>query len=126
MSSQPDEVRNLYLKRDLFAPRETEEEEPLAKLVRSSMNHPHSSNGYGREIVSPVPRRKQARPRRRSGDSVTTTPPSAELFKSLLMSSSTPSPPVQDAPEDLSVKKPSCSSPTLQVLGKDSYLSLAR
>lgn len=101
---------------------------PVLKLARYnispavpsllSLHHHHNgyaSNAYGDQLTSPIPRRKQARPRRRSGDSSSSPPSSSSLmamehhrhFQSMFRS--TPSP-VQDMPEDLSVKK---SSPPL-------------
>ena len=101
---------------------------PVLKLARYaisptvpsllSLHHHHHNNSYNssshhlygdsHQMTSPIPRRKQARPRRRSGDS-SSSPPAVEQQHGKFNFGSTPSP-VQDMPEDLSIKK---SSPSL-------------
>lgn len=103
---------------------------PVLKLARYAISptvpsllslHHHHHNGYtnhhmyadSHPMTSPIPRRKQARPRRRSGDSSSSPPSSAADHHGNYRS--TPSP-VQDMPEDLSVKKSSPSLVSLNIL----------
>jgi len=94
----------------------------ISPTVPSLLSLHHHHNGYmnsnhlyadSHQMTSPIPRRKQARPRRRSGDSSSSPPSSAADHHGNFRS--TPSP-VQDMPEDLSVKKSSQSLVSLILL----------